>query len=358
MSAEKRDYYEVLGVERGTDAAEVKRAYRRLAVQYHPDKNPGDKGAEEKFKEATEAYKVLSDAEQRRIYDTYGHRGLEGAGFHGFDSMEDIFQSFDIFGSVLGDLFGFGGRSRGGRRPRKGRNVRVRVPLSFQEAFQGAEKEIKLGDQLPCPDCNGSGAEAGGLATCPECKGAGQTVTRSGFIAMSTTCSRCGGSGQLISKACGRCEGHGAIEERRTVRLNIPAGVDTGDQMGVPGEGEAGVHGGPRGDLLLVFEVDPHPRFRRERSDLHVELPVSFFQAALGETLPVETLDGSEKVKLESGTQPGEVLRLRKRGMPDPNTGRRGDMLLHVRVQVPDRLSRAQRKELEKLRPLFDSQGD
>lgn len=354
MSETKRDYYEVLGVERTAGADEIKSSYRKLAVRYHPDRNPGDQASEESFKEATEAYKVLSDAEQRRIYDTYGHQGLRGAGFEGYSNMEDIFQSFDVFGSVLGDLFGFGGRGRRANRPMKGRNVRVRVPMTFAEAFAGAEKELALKDEMPCADCSGSGAASGGLSTCTECEGSGQVVTRSGFIAMSAACGRCGGHGRLITKACASCSGRGTTSESRSVHARIPAGVDTGDQMGIPGEGEPGANGGPRGDLLLVFEVAPDPRFRREGSTLHMDLDVSFFQAALGEKVPVETVDGTENLRIEAGTQPGTVKRVKRGGMPDPNTGRRGDLLVHILVSVPTRLARRQRKLLEEMRSQFE----
>ncbi len=356
MTDTKRDYYEVLGIDRSAGQEEIKRSYRKLAVQFHPDRNPGDKAAEEQFKEATEAYKVLSDAEQRKIYDAYGHQGLRGSGFQGFSSMEDVFDSFDIFGSVLGDLFGFGGRQRQSNRPRKGRNVRVRVPMAFDEAFTGVEKELALADEVPCVDCHGSGAGPGGLTTCKDCGGSGQTVTRSGFIAMSATCSRCAGHGQIIATPCATCGGRGAEAKKRSVKVRIPAGVDTGDQMGIPGEGEPGSNGGPRGDLLLVFEVTPDPRFRRERADLHVDLSIDFFQAALGDKVLVEGPDGEETLRIEPGTQPGTTLRLKRRGMPDPNTGRRGELLVHLVVAVPTRMSRKQRKGLEEVRRLFEQE--
>ncbi len=354
MSDAKRDYYEVLNVDRAAGADEVKRSYRKLAVRFHPDRNPGDQAAEEKFKEATEAYKVLSDAEQRKIYDTYGHQGLRGAGFEGYSSMEDIFQSFDVFGSVLGDLFGFGGRGPRANRPMKGRNVRVRVPMTFAEAFAGAEKDLALRDESPCTECSGSGAASGGLSTCTECGGSGQVVTRSGFIAMSAACGRCGGHGKLITKACASCSGRGTTTEQRSVHVRIPAGVDTGDQMGIPAEGEPGANGGPRGDLLLVFEVAPDKRFRREGSTLHMDLEISFFQAAMGEKIPVETVDGVEHLRIDAGTQPGAVKRIKRGGMPDPNTGRRGELLVHIVVLVPTRLDRRQRKLIEELRTAFE----
>lgn len=356
MSESKRDYYEVLGVERSAGADEIKRSYRKLAIRFHPDRNPGDQAAEDKFKEATEAYKVLTDGEQRKIYDTYGHQGLRGSGFEGYSSMEDIFQSFDVFGSVLGDLFGFSGRGRRANRPTKGRNMRVRVPMTFGDAFAGVEKELALQDEGACSDCGGNGAADGGLSACTECGGSGQVVTRSGFITMSAACPRCAGHGRIITKACGTCSGRGTTTERRTVTVRIPAGVDTGDQMGIPGEGEPGSNGGPRGDLLLVFEVDQDARFRREGSELHCDLKISFFQAALGEKIAIDTVDGTESLRIEPGTQPGAVKRLKRKGMPDPNNGRRGDLLVHVMVAVPTRLSRPLRKHLEEMRVHFEGE--
>lgn len=355
MASTKRDYYEVLAIDRNADVDEVKRAYRKLAIKYHPDKNPGDNESEELFKEATEAYKALSDSEQRRIYDTYGHKGLEGSGFQGFSSVDEIFQSFDIFGSVLGDLFGFGGGGgRGRNRPRKGRNVRVRVPLTFLEAFEGAEKEMALADVLECEDCRGSGAGPEGLQQCKECGGSGQVVSRSGFFTMAVPCRSCNGRGAIISSPCEKCSGEGRVQQRRGISVTIPAGVDSGDSMGVPGEGEPGASGGPRGDLILVFDVATDERFQRDGADLHLQVPVSFFQAALGDKLEVESVDGPLQVKVDAGTQPGDSVRVKRRGMTDPNSGRRGDLYVHLQVKVPRKLSRNQRKTLEEAAGLFE----
>jgi len=354
MTANKRDYYEVLSVSRDSDLEEIKRAYRKAAVQHHPDKNPGDPTAADKFKEATEAYKVLSDPEQRRIYDSYGHQGLEGAGFRGFENLDEVFQSFDIFGSVLGDLFGFGG-GRGRRRTAatKGATLRARVALSFEEAFKGGEKELEISGRAPCPRCGGSGAEAGGAVTCRECGGSGQLVTRVGFMTMQTPCARCSGTGRFISRPCEECRGAGDVRTKRTVKFRIPPGVDTGDQMGLSGQGEPGRYGGPPGDLLVVFEVAPHRFLKRDGADLHMELPISFIQAALGDKLEIETLEGKTTAKVEPGTQPADIIRLRRMGMPDPNSGRRGDLLVHVRVVIPTDLTREQKKALEALAPVF-----
>ncbi|MBM4355911.1 MAG: J domain-containing protein, partial [Deltaproteobacteria bacterium] len=231
MTQAKRDYYEVLGVSREASPDEIKRAYRKLAVQYHPDRNQEDPDAAEKFKEATEAYKALSDPEQRRIYDAYGHRGLEGSGFTGIHDMEDIFSSFDIFGSVLGDLFGFGGRrGRGGARPSRGSNLRTRVSLSFEESFRGVEKSVAVSWLDDCPTCGGTGAAPDGLVVCEDCKGTGQQVARAGFFTMSAPCSRCGGAGRMVTRRCGECDGGGKTRVKRELKVKIPAGVDTGDR--------------------------------------------------------------------------------------------------------------------------------
>ncbi len=355
MSESKRDYYEVLGVDRQTDLGEVKRAYRRLAIQYHPDKNPGDAEAEAKFKEATEAYKVISDPEQRKIYDAYGHRGLEGAGFTGFNGADDIFQFSDIFSSVLGDLFGFGGGGgrRGRPRPQKGQNVKTRVTLTFEEAFHGIDREIPVTRVDECVHCQGSGAESGGVATCTDCGGSGQLISSSGFMRVSVPCGSCGGRGRVITRPCDKCRGEGRVRTERTVKAAVPGGVDTGDTMPIAGEGGPGRNGGPHGDLFLVFEVEPHAVFQREGSDLHLDLPISFLQAALGAKVDIELIDGSTAVTIPEGTQPDHVISIRGSGMPDPNSGRRGNLHVHVRVLIPGKLSRKQKKALRGLEELF-----
>jgi len=354
MADRKRDYYEVLGVARSATQDEVKRAFRKLAIRYHPDKNPGDSAAEERFKEATEAYRALSDPEQRKVYDAYGHRGLESSGFGGFGGPDDMFSSMGIFGSVLGDLFGFGPSGGSRRRPGRGRNLKIAVALTFEEAFRGIEKEIPLSRQVECHHCAGSGAERDGISTCTYCGGDGQIVSRTGFMTMATPCPKCRGGGRVITSPCLKCRGEGQLQVRRAVTVRIPAGVDTGDQMGVPGEGEAGRHGGPSGDLFLVFQVEKHERFRREGTDLHLDLPISFLQATLGDSLQVESLDAAIDVKVHPGTQPGETLVLRKKGIPDPNTGRRGSLTVHFKVVIPRSLTRAQKKALEEFRRLVE----
>ena len=239
---------------------------------------------------------------------------------------------------------------------RKGRSIRVRVPLSFEEAYSGTDKKLALNDNVACTECKGSGAAQDGLSTCGHCNGSGQVVTRSGFFAMQTTCSRCGGRGSTITARCDACKGVGAIEEHRTVPVTIPAGVGSGDSMGVPSEGEMGPNGGPRGDLILVFDVAKHERFERDGIELHTEIPISFFQAALGDKIKLETVDSEESLKIEPGSQPGDIVRLRRKGMPDPNSGRRGDLHCHLQVSVPKRLSRKQRKALEGIRSILETE--
>jgi len=364
MTVSKRDYYEVLGISRTADVQEIKRAYRGLAVKYHPDRNPDDAHAEQMFKEATEAYKVLSDPEQRRVFDNYGHAGLEGSGFQGFSSVDEIFDSFDIFGSVLGDLFGLGGRGRGrgrGRqanRPVRGRNMRLRVPLTFREAFEGAEKELELTDQMPCEECQGRGAPPDAISTCPDCEGRGQRMRRTGMLTIGMPCTSCGGAGRVATRACEGCRGKGTIRRERRVTVAVPAGVDTGDSMGVPDQGEPGRNGGPRGDLIVVFEVEEHEFFRRDGTDLHCDLPISFLQAILGDKVTMPVMDGELAIPIGAGTQPGDTYRKRGRGAPDPNRGRRGDLLVHFRVVMPRRLTRAQKKGLKQISSLFENEPE
>jgi len=354
MSTAKRDYYEILEVDRNADEEGLKRAFRKKAVQYHPDRNPGDKSAEEKFKEASEAYKVLSDPEQRRVYDAYGHQGLEGTGFHGFSGMEDIYSFSDIFSSVLGDLFGFGGfggRSRSAAR--RGANLKALIRLTMDEAFRGMHKELKVNRHEPCSACRGSGAETGGIQTCPDCRGTGQSVTATGFLRIQVPCRRCGAMGRIITRRCNVCHGEGAISTERRVEFDVPPGVDTGDTLKIRGEGEGGSAGGPPGDLLVVFEVEPHPFLKREGPDLHLDLPVSFTQALLGDKIEVESIDGRVKIEVPAGAQPDHVIELRKQGMPDPNSGRRGSLVVHVRVAIPKDLTREQKRAVQDLAKLF-----
>lgn len=349
--SEKRDYYEVLGVGREAGADEIKKAYRKLAVQFHPDTNQNDQDAATKFKEATEAYKVLSDSEQRSIYDRFGHRGLEGRGADPFGGGAS---PFDIFQSVFDDLFGMGGGGgRARNRPQKGATLKVRMSLTFEEAFAGCEKELKVSHFVDCAECKGSGAAPNGIAVCRDCGGTGQQVTQTGFMAVSMPCRRCGGQGHVITQACKACRGDGKSHVERTLKVKVPAGVDTGDAMPMRGEGEAGHNGGPAGDLLVVFKVGEHAVYRREGGELYRNVEVGFLTAALGGKLKLDLLDGPLELELEAGTQPGKVLQIPKRGLADPSSGRRGALSLVVDVKIPTKLSKEQRKALEQLRSSF-----
>lgn len=345
----KRDYYEVLGISREADASEVKRAYRKLAVQYHPDRNPDDPTAEEKFKEAAEAYEVLSDAEKRRTYDRFGHEGLKGQGFTGFSGFDDIFSHF---GDIFGDIFGFGG-GRGRRSARRGADLRIDLSITFEEAARGTTKELPIQRSEPCERCSGTGAEPGtSPETCSTCGGRGQVVHSQGLFMISTTCPRCHGNGQTIARHCRTCEGRGQQRIEKTVQVQIPAGVDNGTRIRIGGEGEPGERGAVPGDLYVFLRVEPHPFFERDEYDLHCEVPVGIIQAVLGDKLEVPTLDGPEKIKIEPGTQPGELIRIRGKGIPHVRGRGRGDLVVHVKVVVPRKISRKQKDLLEKFAEL------
>ena len=341
-----RDYYEVLSVERTATVEVIKKSYKKSAAKFHPDRNPGDDSAAERFKECAEAYEVLSDPDKRRIYDQYGHEGLKGrAG--GFQSAEDIFGQF---GDIFGDLFGGGGRrSRGG--PRRGQHLRTEVSVSLAEAATGVEKEITVDRTKPCTRCGGDGAEPGHSAvTCSTCGGAGQVIQSQGFFRVQTTCPACRGQGKTIDVRCGQCAGAGRERDRVTLDVKVPAGIDTGMQLRLSGEGDAGEKGGPRGDLFVDVHVRPHPLFERQDSHLLCRVPIGFAQAALGSSVDVPRLDGSTRtVEIPAGTQPGEVLRLRGEGLPDPHGGRPGDLHLEVQVEVPKSLDAEQEKLFRQL---------
>lgn len=355
----KRDYYEVLGVEKNASAEEIKKAYRKKAIQYHPDKNPGDKDAEEKFKEAAEAYDVLSDPQKRQRYDQFGHAGVGGAsqGAGGF-SMDDIFSQFgDIFGGHFGSFGGFGGfggGSRGGRRVNRGSDLRVKVKLNLKEISTGVEKKIKVKKYVPCTKCHGTGAEGDdGVKTCETCKGSG-VVTRIantilGQMQTQTTCPTCGGEGKVVVKKCSACNGEGVVRDDDIITINIPAGVAEGMQLSVSGKGNAARHGGINGDLLVLIEEEPHPELIRDDNDLLYNLLLSVPQAALGGTVEVPTIDGKAKLKIEPGTQPGKVLRLRNKGLPSVNSYGTGDLLVNVSVYIPENLSSSEKETLTKL---------
>lgn len=364
---ERRDYYEVLGVPKTATAAEIKSAYRKKAVQYHPDKNPGNKEAEEKFKEAAEAYSVLSDPEKRQKYDQFGFAGVSGAagnggpyggGFGGGMSMDDIFSMFgDIFeGSGFGG-FGRGFRSGtgGGAKKRfRGTDLRVKVKLSLKEIAQGVEKKFKLKKYVTCDHCHGTGAEgSGGTETCPTCHGSGSvTKTQQTFLGMMQTqsvCPTCGGEGVIIKNKCSKCNGDGIVYGEEIISVNIPAGVEAGMQLNMRGKGNAGKHNGVNGDLLILIEEEQHPELIRDQNDLIYNLLLSFPTAALGGDAEIPTVDGKVRVKIEAGTQPGKVLRLKGKGLPVMNGYGKGDLLVNISVYVPETLSKEEKECITKM---------
>lgn len=355
----KRDYYEVLGVDKNASADEIKKAYRKVAIKYHPDKNPDDTAAEEKFKEAAEAYEVLSNADKKARYDQYGHAGVGGAAGGGFGgggmSMDDIFSHFgDIFGSAFGGGFGgggFGGGSR--RRVNRGSNLRIKVKLSLEEILKGAEKKVKVNKYISCETCHGSGAEGHGRSTCSTCHGTGQ-VTRVvnsflGQMQTSSTCPQCGGEGEIITSKCKTCHGNGIIKGEEVITLNIPAGVSEGMQLSMSGKGNAAARGGVPGDLIILIEEVPHNELDRDGNNLLHDHFISFPDAALGTTIDVPTLEGKARVKIAPGTQPGKVLRLKGKGLPEVNGYGRGDLLVTINVWVPKEVAAPEREALHKL---------
>ena len=357
---EKRDYYEVLGVSKSADATEIKKAYRKLALKYHPDKNPGDKEAEEKFKEAAEAYDVLSNEEKRRRYDQFGHAGVGGAGQGGFGggmSMDDIFsQCGDIFGS-FGGFSGFGGfgGGRSARRVNRGTNLRVKVKMNLQEIAPGIEKKIKVKKYVACQHCNGTGAKDGkSYSTCSTCKGSGQVTrvqnTILGAMQTTSTCPTCEGEGKIINEKCTFCNGEGVLMSEEVISINIPAGVGEGMQLSLSGKGNAARRGGVNGDLIVLIEEEEHPELVRDGNDLLYNVFIGYPEAVLGETVEIPTIEGKVKVKIEAGTQPGKILRLRGKGLPDVNGYGKGDLLAKVNVWIPKNLSKDEKKLVEKMK--------
>ncbi|VBB45083.1 chaperone Hsp40, co-chaperone with DnaK [uncultured Desulfatiglans sp.] len=344
----KRDYYEVLGVPRNAGDDDIKRAYRQLALKYHPDRNPGDREAEEHFKEAAEAYEVLRDHEKRQIYDRFGHAGLENKGFTGFSGFEDIFSSF---GDIFEDFFGFGGHRGGRPRPRQGGSLRYDIELSLEEAFTGKEEEVVFPRLEVCEECGGTGAAPGTeRQVCPTCRGRGQVIRSQGFFQVSSTCPNCHGQGSIITDPCPKCLGGGKQRVERRITLKIPAGVDNGSQLRLRGEGEPGENGGPPGDLFVVVHLKPHEIFSRDGTDLMAEIPISFVQAALGDQIKMPVLGKEEKevdLEIPDGTQPGDVLKIPGKGMPSLRNQRRGDLYVKVRIQIPRKLNDEQRQLLE-----------
>ena len=347
----KRDYYEILGVARSATEQEIKSAYRKLALKFHPDRNPGDKVAEEHFKEAAEAYAILADTDKRHMYDRFGHAGLGGAATGGFDPT--VFTGFEDILGGLGDIFGFGDVFGGGRRrggPQRGTDLRYDLEISFDEAAKGTEASIQIPRQETCETCHGSGAAAGSSpVTCPQCQGRGQLRYQQGFFTVARTCGQCRGSGSVITKPCATCRGAGRVQQEKKLNVRIPAGIATGQRLRLSGEGEAGPGGGPSGDLYVVVHVQEHPFFQRDGNDLYCEVPLNFTTLALGGEIQIPTLDGQEAFAIPAGTQTGSTFRIRGQGMPDVSGRGRGDLLMTVKVSTPKKLSKEQRKLLEQL---------
>jgi molecular chaperone DnaJ len=341
----KRDYYEILRVNRNATEDELKASYRKLALKYHPDRNPGDKAAEEKFKEAAEAYEVLRDPEKRSLYDQFGHQGLEGTGFSGFGGFEDIFSSFS---DIFEDFFGFGTRRRSRSRAQRGADLRYDLSLAFMEAAFGTETEIEIQKTESCPECHGSGSEPGTQPeTCRHCGGVGQVSRSQGFFTVRTTCPTCRGNGQTITHPCAKCRGSGQVMVNKTVSVKIPAGVDHGSRLRLNGEGEAGNYGGPPGDLYVFIHVDPHEFFMRKDDDVICQIPISFVQATLGDKISVPTLNGNKKLEIPKGTQPGDIFYFHGEGIPSLRSRKRGDQIIQVDVRTPTNISKKQKALLK-----------
>lgn len=354
----KRDYYDILGVPRQAGEEEIKKSYRQLALKFHPDRNPGDKGAEENFKEAAEAYEVLHDPQKRRLYDTYGHEGLSGTGFSGFRGFEDIFSSF---GDIFQDFFsfgGFGGQARQRTAARPGDDLLVALNLSFEEAVSGAEKEVEIDTFLGCTRCTGSGAEPGTRETiCPACQGSGQVVQSQGFFRISTSCVRCQGTGNVLVSPCKQCQGQGRTKKKKTVQVRVPAGVDSGTRLRLRGEGESGYRGGAAGDLYVKLEVTPHPQIERDGDNLYCKISISFLQAILGDTVEMPTLDGAKSLHIAPGTQPGAVVRFEGEGVSKLRGYGKGDLFVEVEVRIPKNITPRQEELLKEFMELEGEKG-
>jgi molecular chaperone DnaJ len=346
---QKRDYYDVLGVPRSADEAQLKQAYRKLALQHHPDRSPDDPEAEERFKEASEAYAVLSDPEKRRAYDRFGFEGVGAGGAPGgFPDFGDLGNFNDLFNDLFGDLFGSrGGRRRG--RGQRGADLRYSLEIELRDVLAGVESQVKIPKTRSCNACGGTGARAGTQPErCGRCRGTGQVVLQQGFFRISRPCDACGGGGEIVRERCRDCRGSGRTEGTYAIQVRVPAGVEDGMRLRVAGEGEAGIAGGPPGDLYVVIAVKPHDLFERDGADLHCRVPIAFTQAALGAEIEVPTLDGKVKLRVPEGTQSGKMMRLRGKGLPTVRSAARGDQLVHIFVEVPTRLSSSQRELLEK----------
>ncbi len=348
----KRDYYEVLGISREAGDHEIKASYRKLALKYHPDRNPDDPDAEERFKEASEAYSILSDSQKRAAYDRYGHAGLQGAaGQGGFNP-----DAFADFSDILGDFFGFGdifGSGGGRRRTRaqRGDDLRFDLEISFEDAVSGLDADIQIPRYEACARCDGAGSEPGSSPrVCPTCNGRGEVIYQQSFLSIRRTCHSCGGAGKIISNPCSNCRGQGRVQVSKKIKINIPAGVDDGTRLRLAGEGQPGPSGGPQGDLYVFLKVRPHAFFERHEYDLHCTIPINIAQAALGDEIEIPTLDEPHKLKIPEGTPSGAQIRLRHKGVPNLNGGGRGDIVVHLDVRMPSRLTREQRKLLQQLR--------
>ena len=354
--AGKRDYYEILGVSKDASADEIKKAYRKVAMKYHPDRNPGDHEAEEMFKEASEAYEVLSDADKKARYDQFGHQAFApGGGFGGFGGgfhdAADIFEQVFGGGFNINDLFGGGGGRRRSSGPARGSDLRYDLDVDFEEAALGSHRKLTLPVSEPCGHCSGSGAEPGtSKTTCPTCHGRGQVTSGGGFIQFSQTCPSCGGAGETISNPCRECGGAGSVKERKTIRLRIPAGVESGSRQRLPGKGESGLRGGPPGDLFIVFHVRDHEFFKRNDLNIYCEVPVPFHIAMLGGEITVPTIHGGAKLKIPAGTESGKIFRLRGQGVVDAAHGQgKGDQHVMAKIEVPGRLSGKEKKAMQEL---------
>lgn len=353
-----RDYYEILGVAKEASADEIKKCYRKLAMKFHPDRNPGDPEAEAQFKEAAEAYEVLSDVQKRRIYDTYGHQGLENSGYSGPGSAEDIFSSIN---DLFGDLFGFGGRNRqrNPNAPLQGEDLRYDMEISFLDAVHGTSREVEVTKRDTCWTCEGSGVRPGHKPEmCPTCHGRGQVIRSQGFFQVSSTCPQCHGVGQIISDPCSDCDGQGLVNKTKKVSIKIPAGVDTGARMRLKGEGEGGRRGGQSGDLYVVIHVQPHEFFLREGQTVFLRYPVPMVSAALGCEVDVPTINGTSKLKVPAGTQSGERFTLKNEGVPSLRGKSRGDMLVEVQVQTPTKLTKKQKTLLKEFSEEYGDHQD
>lgn len=347
----RRDYYEILGVERGANAQSLKSAYRKIALEHHPDRNPGDAEAESKFKEAAEAYSVLSDPDKRQRYDRFGHQGVQGAGAGGFDPT-----TFADFSDILGDFFGFGdifgggGRGQRRNRPTQGDDVRYDLEIEFEDAIKGKDVEIRLPRMETCDECNGTGAARNdGLVTCSLCHGRGEVMYQQGFLSIRRSCSQCNGTGKIVRRPCRKCDGEGHLRIEDQLRVNIPPGVDNGTRVRLGGKGQPGMNGGPNGDLYVFLRVKEHPVFERQENDLYCIVPINVAQAALGTEVHVLTFDGLQSVQIPEGTQGGDRVKLRGLGVPQLNRNSRGDLYVQVEVRTPTKLTRDQKRHFEEL---------